>query len=214
MQAKEIRYYSVAGSGDSEVETWDSVVRPVVDSEEFANDFQCMSGGIFLDKSGRKVLWEIIDGQTKSQFGGKGVVINSVFVYQDSDGDSGNCAENIYRTSSGGNDILPLTLPPGITRVKAIGEDGEVLCTADFVSHSDCYRYALIVESGSSSPKIPVDVHEMSEKPHASFLKDILTVRSFARTAYAPLFSMDGGSPRDARSGVLLGWSLAPVNFI
>lgn len=205
MQAKEIRYYTVTGAGDEEVEHWDSVVRNVVESVEFDEDFQCMTGGTFLDKSGKRVLWKIADEGTKLRFGGNKAVMNSVLTYQDSVEDAGNDPNAIYRTSADGNDILHMTLPPDITRVKAFDADGEVIVSADFLSKKDFYRYALIVESGSPSPNIPVTVHEISESPHGRFYKDVLTARSFAGTVYSSMTESPGGSPTDMRSGLLLG---------
>lgn len=212
MQAKEIRYFAVDGSGEEEREQWDSVVRNVVDSEEFDEDFQCMTGGVFLDPSGRRVLWNIVDEGTKLHFGANKSVLNSVLTYQDSSMNDGNDPVAIYRTSANGNDILHMTLPPGITRVKAFDSDGGVLVSADFLAYSDLYRYVLIVESGNPSPNIPVSVHEISESPHGRFYKDVLTARSFAGTVHPRMGSFAGGRPKDMRSGLLIGGRAAQIS--
>lgn len=212
MQAKEIRYYAVTGSGDEEVEQWDSVIRNVVDSVEFDEDFQCMTGGAFLDKSGRRILWNIVDEGTKLRFGDNKTVMNSVLTYQDSEDGDGNDHDAIYRTSANGNDILHMTLPPGITRVKAFDADGDVIVSADFLSDQDCYRYALIVESSSPRPNIPVAVHEMSEAPHGRFYEDVLTARSFAGSVHSNMTSFPGGQPMDMRCRLLIGTDAVQVS--
>lgn len=205
MQVKEIRYYTVTGAGDDEVELWDSVVRNVVDSEEFDEAFQCMTGGTFLDQSGRRVLWNIVDEGTKLRFGGSKAVLNSVLTFQDSVDGDGNDPNAIYKTSAKGSDILHMTLPPGITRVKAFGSGGEELMSADFLANGDCYRYVIIAESGTPDPNIPMAVHEMSEFPHGRFYEDVLTARSFAGTTHSRMTDFPCGRPMDMRSGLLLG---------
>lgn len=205
MEAKEIRFYTVATNGDAETEEWDSIVRPVVTSVEFNEDFQCMTGSVFLDLSGRSVLWKMMDGGTKASFGERRAIANSVLLYQDSDGDAENNPFTVFRSFAGNNEILSMTLPPGITRVKVFGEGGDVITSVDFVADSKCMRYALIVVSDSASPNVPVAVHEVSEHPHSMLDSDVLTSMSAAGMVHSAMVGTYNGMPSDARSGLLLG---------
>jgi hypothetical protein len=205
MEAKEIRYYTVATDGDAETEEWDSVVRPVVTSTEFDEDFQCMTGSVFLDLSGRSVLWEMMNGGTKASFGMHRAISNSVLMYQDSGEDSANDPATVFRSFAGNYEILPMTLPPGITRVKVFGDGGDVIVSVDFVADSDCLRYALIVVSDTASPNVPVAVHEVSEHPHSMFDSDVLTSMSAVGIVHSAMVGAYNGMPSDARSGLLLG---------
>lgn len=179
----------------------------VVVSTEFNEDFQCMSGSIFLDFSGRKILWKLLDSGTKSDFGAYRSVINSALVYQGSDEEETDDAGVVYKSYVNSSDITPMVLPPGANHIRMFADSGgqEELFRADFTDHEHCLRYAIIAESDTSDFNAPVSVHEASEHPHLTFGEDIMTKDAFAMATHAPLMAPSHGRLcTDTRSGVAL----------
>lgn len=182
---------------------------PVVESAQLQDDFQTISAGTFLDRSGRKILWPSLDYQTRASYGGHMPLVESVFAYQASDA-TPMTGLFVSKTYAKGADIMAVELGSGETTLTVTDEDGNALeCLEElkFEDHERCLKHVVIAEANAYNFNIPVAVHEKSYVPHLRFKDDVLTMETFSGIKHGPLMA----GCKDARSGALMASALVPA---